>query len=189
MLGGEFVLGDPGDRSRTQGLDERAAFDTLSNERRRWVVRDLLADSREETDLGDLAARVAARENDIDPADVSPAQRRRVYTALQQSHLPRMADQGLLEYDPKHGTVRPTQQLEELRVYLEVVPGGAIPWSTYYLLLSVLGASVVVAAALGVPVFADLPPIALAGGIATTFVASAVVHVVEATRRRIDRSA
>lgn len=187
MLGGELVLGDPAEEPPDEGVDETAAFDTLSNERRRWVVRDLLADTGGETDLGELSARVAARENDTTPAEVTPAQRRRVYTALQQSHLPRMADQGLIDYDEDRGVVRPTQQLEDLRVYLEVVPGRAIPWSTYYLLLSVFGASVVVAAALGVPVLSELPPIALAGGIATTFVASAIVHVIEATGRRIDR--
>lgn len=186
MLGGELVMGDQQDRT-SEGVDETAAFDTLSNQRRRWVVRDLLDDAADETELGDLAARVAARENETDPADVTPAQRRRVYTALQQSHLPRMDDQGLVDYDPDEGVVRPTQNLEELRVYLEVVPGRSIPWSTYYLLLSVLGASVVAASSFGVPPFTDFPPIALAGGIATAFAASAVVHVVEATRRQFER--
>jgi len=172
----------------TERVDETAAFDTLSNQRRRWVVRDLLADTGGDTEIGDLAARVAARENDTVVEKVTPAQRRRVYTALQQSHLPRMADQDLIEYDPDRGVVRGTQHLEDLRVYLEVVPGRAIPWSTYYLLLSVLGASVVAAAALGVPPFSAVPSIGLAGGIATMFIASAIVHVVDATRRRIDRS-
>lgn len=186
MLGGELVMGDQRDPT-AEGVDETAAFDTLSNQRRRWVVRDLLDDTGGETDLGDLAARVAARENETDPANVTPAQRRRVYTALQQSHLPRMDDQGLVDYDPDRGVVRPTQNLEELRVYLEVVPGRSIPWSTYYLLLAVLGVSVVTASALGVPPIAALPPIALAGGIATAFAASAVVHVAEATRRKFQR--
>ncbi|MFB6105021.1 MAG: hypothetical protein ABEJ57_08110 [Halobacteriaceae archaeon] len=186
MLGGELVMGATENPS-SESVDETAAFDTLSNERRRMVVRDLLANAGGETEIGDLAARVAAYENDTAPSEVTPAQRRRVYTALQQSHLPRMADQDLIEYDSDYGVVRATEHLEDLRVYLEVVPQRAIPWSTYYLLLSVLGASVVAAAALGLPPFAALPSIALAGGLATMFIASAIVHVVDATRRRIDR--
>jgi Flp pilus assembly protein TadB len=80
----------------------------------------------------------------------------------------------VVEYDRDRGTIAPTPKLEDLQVYLEVVQGDDIPWSTYYLMLGLLG--VVVTAAVVLDVVGGVPGVAVAAGLAVTLVASALVH-------------
>jgi hypothetical protein len=91
--------------------------------------------------IRDLAEQIAAWENDISPVEVTYKQRKRVYTSLYQSHLPRLHRYGFIEYDADRGTIELTPQAEELDIYLEIVPPGYLSWSDVY-----LGASIVVAA-------------------------------------------
>lgn len=55
-----------------------------------------------------LAARVAAELSDAAPGTVDEDHRRRVLLALHHNHLPKLADHGLLEYDPDAGIVTAT---------------------------------------------------------------------------------
>ena len=48
-------------------------------------------------DIRDLSRRVAARENDVPVEDVTHEQRKRVYIALHQNHLPQLEDMGFVE--------------------------------------------------------------------------------------------
>lgn len=96
---------------------DQVAFETLSNERRRRVVRQLLEDDR--TELRPLSRRVAARENDKPPERVSATERPRVYNALQQFHLPKLDDLGVVRYDDARGTVEPTDAIDGLATYLD----------------------------------------------------------------------
>jgi predicted transcriptional regulator len=144
--------------AETQGDDSGAAddpdptrqemFETLSNERRRMVVHALQRDGA--TTLRALSRQVAAWEYDTDPEAVSSKQRRRLYNALQQSHLPKMDENGIVEYDEDRGTVEPTAALDDLELFLEVVPEKEISWSTYYTLVGVVCLSLTGAVALDV---------------------------------------
>jgi len=149
-------------------------FETLSNERRRMVARFLRSEG--ETELRELSREIAARENHTEPAVVTSEQRRRVYNALQQSHLPKMDDHGVVDYDRARGTVRPVDGLDDVTMYLEVVPDRDIAWSTYYILLGTTLLSLSAAVALDVYPFSlfGLAPTAL--GSALLVVASGLVH-------------
>lgn len=83
-------------------LDE--VFDVLKNERRRLVLRYLHTESPETT-LSELAAYVAAAENEKDAAMISSAERKRAYVSLYQCHLPRMDRVGLLDFDEDRKSV------------------------------------------------------------------------------------
>jgi hypothetical protein len=172
---------------RSAATDERheQVFQTLSNERRRVVVEELIGG--ETVELRELSRRVAAAENGKPAHAVTSTERRRAYTALQQVHLPQMDEAGVLDYDAHRGTVRPTDGLDDLHVYLEVVADDDVPWSVYYLVLSVLAASVLSASTLGVPPFGYLPMVGLAWGVVAFVFASACVHVRRTNRNRIDR--
>ncbi|PSQ32027.1 hypothetical protein BRD16_00645 [Halobacteriales archaeon SW_6_65_46] len=107
-------------------------------------------ESREEIELRTLSREVAALENDISPDGVTPQQRRRVYNALQQSHLPKMDESGVVNYDHDRGVIETTNATAEATVVLEVVVGEGITWSSYYMLLGGLCVALSSAVALGV---------------------------------------
>jgi DNA-binding transcriptional ArsR family regulator len=96
-------------------LDE--LFDILRNARRRHVV-ELLDEYGGEAEFRELTDAVARRETG---APVSYEERKRVYVSLRQSHLPRLADAGVVEYDRDRGTVRATPRFDTVVRPLEAV--------------------------------------------------------------------
>ncbi len=151
------------------------AFDLLSNHRRRFALRHLQRNG-ERAELGELAERVAAWENGTSVREVSADERKRVYTSLQQVHLPRMDETGIVEFDDRAGVVTLGPAAEDLDLYLEVVEGRDVPWSQYYLLLGTANAGVLGAGYAGLPFFGSVPDIALGVFVLTTFLVSALVH-------------
>lgn len=79
-------------------------FTLLRNDRRRAVLRRLRAVP--ETTLSDLTDCVAASEADTTRERLRSRDRKRVYISLYQSHLPQLADAGIVAYDRNRGTVR-----------------------------------------------------------------------------------
>lgn len=159
-------------------------FEILSNRRRRYVVHNLL-DAQGPTELRELSRKVAAWENGKRPDEITSQERRRVYNALQQSHLPKMGEAGLVEYDAQQGTVAAAENLADLRVYLEIVPGDEISWSQYYLLLGLFFGSVTAAAWVGLYPFGRIPGVALAGAMAAVVALSGAAHVYHGRKMRL----
>lgn len=93
------------------------AFEVLSNRRRRYVVHHILQ-CDETVDLRSLSRQVAAWENRKQLDRVSAEERRRVYNALQQFHLPKLRDAGVVCYDSDRGTIGSTEITENLQAYL-----------------------------------------------------------------------
>lgn len=161
-------------------LSAEVVFEILSNARRRHTIR-LLRAGDGTVELRTLAESVAGRENGVDPADVSANERKSVYTALRQSHLPKMERMGVVEFDQVGGDVTLTPAAEQLEVYLDVVEGDQIPWSEVYLALGAIGCALVAALWAGAYPLTLLPDLFWAGAIAVAVTLSAGVHV--ATRR------
>jgi len=157
-------------------LSRNDRFDLLSNHRRRYAIH-YLRQNGGEASLGELADTVAAWENDISPDAVSYDQRKRVYTSLQQVHLPRMDDMGVVEFDERDGAVEVGPAVENLDIYLEVVEGWDVPWSTFYLGLALLSAAVLGFAALGVPLLEAVAPFGLAVFVVTAFLVTSLAHL------------
>ncbi|WP_265109902.1 DUF7344 domain-containing protein [Halosolutus halophilus] len=65
---------------------------------RRTMTIDVLLGRRGPVELADLAAGIAARENGVDETDAETVDR--VALALHHVHLPRLADWGIIDYDP-----------------------------------------------------------------------------------------
>jgi len=93
---------DQGDDEPQPKPDRDVVFEVLRASRRREVLRYLDAHGGEAT-IGAIAEYVAATENDVDRADVTYAQRKRAYVGLYQSHLPKMADLGVVRWDKERG--------------------------------------------------------------------------------------
>ena len=158
------------------GVSYDECFDLLSNHRRRYALHYLKYNGDSAT-LGELSDHVAAWENNVDVDDITYDERKRVYTSLQQVHLPRMDTAGVVEFDDREGVVELTPEAEELDVYLEVVRDRDVPWSVFYLALVAINAAFVGLAALGVPGFAGVPGLGWALFAVTTFAVAAGAHL------------
>lgn len=158
-------------------LDEDELFGVLSNRRRRYAVH-LLERQEEPVELGEMAEQIAAWENEIDRWEVDHKQRKRVYTALQQIHLPRMDDVGIVSFDDRGGIVEPTPEMDDINVYVDAVRERDVPWSGYYIGLCVIGLIVLVAAWMGVWPLADLPDLAVGLFVVVTVGVFAVAHAI-----------
>jgi predicted transcriptional regulator len=156
-------------------LSEDDLFEVLSNSRRRYALH-ALSSNDEEWEIGRLAEQVAAWENETAVEEVTRAERKSVYTALQQLHLPKMDELGFVEYDKDRGTVRPTAAKDDVDIYLDVVRGDDIPWNEYYLGLSAVTAGLVAVAWLDVFPFSEVADIVWAGVVVAVFAFSSLVH-------------
>ncbi|NHN41803.1 hypothetical protein G9C85_09195 [Halorubellus sp. JP-L1] len=148
-------------------------FHVLRNRRRRYAIHHLKR-ANEPVDVGDLATQVAAWENDVPTEAVTSKQRRRVYNALQQTHVPELDDTGLVETERRE--VELTERAADLDVYLELVDGRDIPWSEYYLGVGALGAAVTAVTALNVGPFAAIPDVGAAAFLAVAMLVSACAN-------------
>ena len=150
-------------------------YDVLAHRRRRLALHYLQGvDGR--VDLGRLSEQVAAWENDCSLEEVTSVERKRAYTALQQSHLPVMNDAGVVEFDKDRGVIEPTGALEDVDIYVDVVGRNDVPWSEYYLALGLLGCAIVVASWANVPSMTAVPDVGWTAFLAVSLLVSAVGH-------------
>lgn len=125
-------------------------YEALKNERRRRVLAHLRA-SDGTVELGDLAERIAAEENDKTVAEISYEERKRVYVALYQTHLPKMDEMGIVSFEQSRGVISLTERATRLYPYLEMRHERR-DWYRYYG-VAVLGGLAVLAGlvATGIP--------------------------------------
>jgi len=101
-------------------LDE--LFDVLSNSRRRAVLHYLKQHTGDcPIGISELSRVLAAWEQDIPKEQVAYDDRHSVHTSLQQFHLPKMADSGLVSYNEQETEVGLTPLADGLDVYVETV--------------------------------------------------------------------
>lgn len=132
-------------------------FKLLGNERRRYVIQFLRQQDGESVTLGNLATYVAAQENNIRAEDVTQRQRKRVYTSLQQTHLPRMDEVSAVTFDKERGTIIPSDTLTKFTLYLDVVSANDIPESVVYLSTAALSVTILLAVLADVPFVNAIP--------------------------------
>lgn len=190
MNGGEQLLQfkeefDRENDSVGEELSTEAIFKTLSSRRRRYALQ-YLAQVEGPVTIRDLSEQVTAWENGIDRQAVTPKQRKRVYTALHQTHLPKMDHLGVAVYNRDRGTVEITDHVREFDIYLDVVPRGDIPWSQLYLVLGSVLSALVIVAALGFPPFSAVGGFGYAMFVAVTFTVAGAAHVLYDRRTRIE---
>lgn len=79
-------------------------FEALANKRRRYTLYILL--EREQGQVEDLAVQIVAWERGTSVNEVPSEIAERVRAELVHSHLPKLEDYGLIEYDRRSGVAR-----------------------------------------------------------------------------------
>jgi predicted transcriptional regulator len=142
------VLTQGGSIAANSTLEEGEIHDVLRNDRRRLTLEALREEDGQST-VRDLSEVVAARETGEDPPPRD--KRQSVYVSLHQTHLPKLDELGIIEYDGDSKEVTLQQKVEEVEVYMEVVPEYGLSWAEAYFGLALLGLLTAVAAVIGVP--------------------------------------
>lgn len=168
-------------------LSEDELFELLSNQRRRHVLHALLREG-EPIDVWSLAHEIAAWEDGVPAEEITTSDRKRVYTALLQSHLPKLERRGVVEFDREQGTVASLPPIERVEVYVDVVRRRELPWSDYYLGLTALSGLLLVGVAASIYPFSVAPPQGAVGAIVAAFGASALAHWYYARQNRLGGS-
>ncbi|QIO22779.1 ArsR family transcriptional regulator [Haloarcula sp. JP-L23] len=135
-----------GDRTATDpqsSLGDGVIFDVLRNDRRRAALRVLQPDTEVTVSL--LAEQVAAWENDTTPDALRERQRKRVYVSLHQSHLPKMDDLGIVEFDREAATVSLGSAGDDVLRYVDGEADGTRAWYRYYAAIALTGAALLAA--------------------------------------------
>jgi hypothetical protein len=171
-------LQSPGTQASENGessIERDELFKLLGNERRRHAV-EFLRSQGEPVSLDTLATHIAARENDRPAAEVTASERKRVYTSLQQTHLPRMDEAGAVEFDKERGTITPAASLGEVTLHLDVVSSRGLPESAVYLGIAGCSLLVLFTALLTPGLVAGLTPLDWATLVLASFATAAAVH-------------
>lgn len=155
-------------------LSQDVAFDILSSPRRRYVLYHLRS-LDEAIELTNLAEQVAAWENDTQAEKITEQERKRVYVSLYQTHVPRLDEAGIIEYDTESGLITLAEGASNIDGYLDTSES-AFPWQRVYLGLAIAGAVLVGLTFSGIAVFGLISMSQATGAVVVTFVLTAIVH-------------
>lgn len=162
-------------------LTQDDVFEILSSPRRRYLLY-YLRQRKEPVELTQLAEHVAAWENGVDTDDLTTQERKRVYVSLYQTHVPKLDDAGIVDYDPDSGMVTLTQRAGRVDNYLS--DEDPIRWHLLYVGLAVFGGVTMVLTLGDVSVFGALAEAAVATVVTGLFALLALAHVVYQRRSR-----
>lgn len=155
-------------------LSESAVHHLLSNARRRETLAVLLSE-REAVTVRELSETIAASEAGVTPAP-RPL-RESVYNTLHQTHLPKLAEFGLVEYEADRKVVRPRRKARRLDRYMDTMTPLGLTWGEYYRALGIGGLVAVVASLAGVPLFSATDPLVFASVVLAVFAASTLYQL------------
>jgi DNA-binding transcriptional ArsR family regulator len=172
--------------SSASGVDQELSrdliFDLLSSPRRRMALYYLRERGGSST-VTELAEDIASLEYEVPVEELSRQQRKRVYVSLYQTHIPKLDEAGIVEYDDDTSEVTLTDRARRIDTYLSADEGDSYPWHYHYLALAVLSAGLFVGAAV---VDGPIGPLAVGLVVTTAFVLSGVVQLVHRWYRQRD---
>lgn len=122
--------------SENRSLDVGDIHDVLRNDRRREVLSELKANSGEAT-IRELSERIASAETGEDPPPRNV--RQSVYVSLHQTHLPKLDELGIVDYDTDGKTVKLRSEAEAVREYMTPPDAGEPSLPLAYVLLGLAG--------------------------------------------------
>jgi len=161
-------------------------FHLLQNERRRMVLR-YLRDTDGPVRMRDVAEQVAAWEHDTTVEELTSTQRQRVYIPLYQSHLSKLDEAGLIEYQQNRGIVERKPLADQVDQYLQLDSADdstdeqraeSPEWEDYYIGATVVSYAVLIGAVMELPVVSFLSGIGLSALILSIFTVLTISRLV-----------
>lgn len=97
-------------------LAENTVYQLIGNSRRRAVINILLSENQSVmlSELARQTAEVTSEREGVDPSDIYKS----VYVSLQQNHLPKLHEHGVVVYDADAGSVAPGPELHRFVPYV-----------------------------------------------------------------------
>jgi hypothetical protein len=169
-------------RTETE-LDASDIHDVLRNDRRRLTLDCLRETEGGTLSVRELSERVATLETGEDPPPRD--KRQSVYVSLHQTHLPKLDDLGIAEYDSDSKEVTLLDRAREVEVYMEIVPRYGLSFGEYYFALGLVGMLVSLAALVGVPGIRALGATLIASGFFALVMLSAAYQVYQQQDRLV----
>lgn len=166
-------MGSELDTSDRMSMD--LVFEILSNTRRRMVLYYLRQDGGTST-IQKLAEQIAVMENDTRVEQLSSQQRKRVYVSLYQTHIPKLEETGIIEYDDDEGEVYLTDRAVEIDSYLTPTTESEYQWQIHYLALAGIGGLLLFLSSSVVAGVSVLPTLWIGIGLMVAFALSAIVQ-------------
>lgn len=159
-------------------ISQNRAFDILSNARRRFIL-SYLSQTEGPVELRELADEVARWETGSE--SLSRKERKRVYVSLYQTHIPRLKDAGVIDYDPDSGLVQLVDRARDIDRYISK-PTEDSKWPLYHFLGAVVGTVFYALVLLDVIPFVS----EAVGGILVLgiLLALGIAHLIDLRRRR-----
>ncbi|MDR5671568.1 putative trancriptional regulator, ArsR family [Halalkaliarchaeum sp. AArc-CO] len=151
---------------RTTDLPESQIHAILSNPRRTRALRHLYLAGGSIT-VNELSHLIAEHETGESPPPKNV--RESVYISLHQTHLPKLHDLEVVEYDRETKEIHLKQNARNVDLYMEVVTRHGITWSEFYQGLGILSLLTILASLLSVPGLSAIDPLLLTSGFLALF--------------------
>lgn len=177
---GQLALGSV---QRPPQLTKYDIHDVLRNERRTRVLEHL-QQTQEAVTLRKLSERVAV----LETGETPPPRNIRVsvYNSLHQTHLPKLDELGIVEYETNRKRITQADGFQQVTLYMEFVAADDVTWATYYLCVGLVASVVTTLASVGNTVFAALSVPLWSLLFATFFVLSALYQRWSPTATSLD---
>ncbi len=95
-------------------------LDVCEHEHRR-IVLAALTEQHQSLSIDDLATVIVQHNSHTSPAESAGETLSQIRTGLHHVHLPKLADAGLVRYDPERQLAEPTAQLDRTESHLSVI--------------------------------------------------------------------
>jgi hypothetical protein len=135
--------------------------------------------------MDELAEQIAAWENDVEVGELTSQQRKRVYVSLYQTHLPKLAEAGIVNYDVDEGTVELAELATEIDAFLTPQRASRYPWRLHYLVLVVGGGALMALGALATPIVGSAVLVWIAAGVVAGCLVTVLVQYWYCRRQRV----
>lgn len=163
-------------------------YNILADQRRRYTIHYLKQKDDEQVSVQELAEQVAAWENNKSTKELDAQERKRVYISLYQSHLSTLDEEGFINYEKETGRVTLTDSIEKSDIYLEMVSGSNIPWSYFYLGLSIASGITILLRWMEIGITDELSFFFISIMMFMAFAVAATIHIVQSGRRKLGDS-
>ncbi len=97
-----------------------ALLDLCRDQHRRIVVATLAREKRSLT-VNDLTEAIINQNHHVPVTEISEEDTREIRLSLHHTHIPKLADRSLIEYDQERQLVEPTSQFDQLEPQLSAI--------------------------------------------------------------------